>query len=76
MPFTFEYIQQVQEAIAELRPTASPHAGRKRSAAGHIGEEILAALLVYGYPVLGLTLMLGTRARLSHRRYRWWSPGH
>jgi membrane protein DedA with SNARE-associated domain len=56
----FEHLQQVQEAISELRPITSP-----ADASGAVTEpqgfsdDILAALLVYGYPVLGLTLMLG-----------------
>jgi membrane protein DedA with SNARE-associated domain len=56
----FQYIQQAQEAISQLRPIASSLGG---SAGGSeregFGDEVLAALLVYGYPVLGLTLMLG-----------------
>ena len=56
----FEHLRQVQEAISELRPITSP-----ADASGAVTEpqgfsdDILAALLVYGYPVLGLTLMLG-----------------
>ena len=57
----FQYIQQVQKAISELRTTSSPQGGKETvSEPGTLGEEILAALLVYGYPVLGLTLLLGT----------------
>jgi membrane-associated protein len=57
----FQYIQQVQKAISELRSTSSPQAGKETvSEPGTLGEELLAALLVYGYPVLGLTLLLGT----------------
>jgi membrane-associated protein len=57
----FHYIQQVQKAISELRSTSSPPNGKETvSGPGTLGEEILAALLVYGYPVLGLTLLLGT----------------
>ncbi|MBI4526061.1 MAG: VTT domain-containing protein [Deltaproteobacteria bacterium] len=57
----FQYIQQVQKAISELRSTSSPQGGKETvSEPGTVGEEILAALLVYGYPVLGLTLLLGT----------------
>jgi membrane protein YqaA with SNARE-associated domain len=57
----FLYIQHVQKAISEVRSTSPPPDG-KESASGPstLGEEILAALLVYGYPVLGLTLVLGT----------------
>jgi membrane-associated protein len=57
----FQYIQQVQKAISELRSTSSPQGGKETvSEPGTLGEELLAALLVYGYPVLGLTLLLGT----------------
>ena len=56
----FEHLQQVQEAISELRPIASPAdaSGAVTEPEG-FGDAILAALLAYGYPVLGLTLMLG-----------------
>ncbi len=57
----FQYIQQVQKAISELRSTSSPQGGKETvSEPGGFGDEILAALLVYGYPVLGMTLLLGT----------------
>jgi hypothetical protein len=56
----FEYLRQVQQAISELLPITSPHGGSDAfSEPGGFGDEILAALLVYGCPVLGLTLMLG-----------------
>lgn len=56
----FHYIQQAQEAISQLRPITSPLGGSDAvSEPEGFGDEILAALLVYGYPVLGLTLMLG-----------------
>jgi membrane protein DedA with SNARE-associated domain len=49
----------VQEAISELRrlPPVSPQGSA--SFQDSLGSEFLAALLVYGYPVLGLTLFLG-----------------
>jgi membrane protein DedA with SNARE-associated domain len=56
----FEHLQQVQEAISELRSiTSSFGASGGSSEPEGFGDEILAALLAYGYPVLGLTLMLG-----------------
>jgi len=56
----FEHLRQVQEAISQLRPiTSPPRANDAVSEPGGFGDEILAALLVYGYPVLGLTLLLG-----------------
>lgn len=55
----FEHIWQVQEAIAELRPiTSPPGASDAASEPEGLGDELLGALLVYGYPVLGLMLML------------------
>lgn len=57
----FEYIQQVQEAISELHfITPPPGENEAISEPGGFSDDILAALLVYGYPVLGLTLLLGT----------------
>ena len=55
------YVEQVQEAIFELRPIL-PLPGEKTSVSqgGKLGDDLLAGLLVYGYPVLGLTLLLGT----------------
>jgi membrane protein DedA with SNARE-associated domain len=56
----FEYLQQVQEAVSALRLITSPPGGNDAlSEPEGFGDDILAALLVYGYPVLGLTLMLG-----------------
>jgi membrane-associated protein len=56
----FQYTQQVQEAISRLRPNASPPGASDGVGEPEgFGDHILAALLVYGYPVLGLTLMLG-----------------
>lgn len=56
----FEHLPEVQEAISELRPIASPaDASGVVSEPDALGDGILAALLVHGYPVLGLTLMLG-----------------
>jgi len=56
----FEYLQQVQKAISGLRSITSPaDASGAVSEPDALGDDILAALLVYGYPVLGLTLMLG-----------------
>lgn len=57
----FDYVQRVQKAIAELKPDLSPPAEESGSSAwfGVSTEAILSALLVYGYPALGLTLFLG-----------------
>ena len=56
----FQYIQQAQETISRLRPiTLSSSGSDGISEPDALGDGILAALLVYGYPMLGLTLMLG-----------------
>lgn len=57
----FEYMQKVQEAISELRSIRSPRGGTDTvSRTPTLSDQLLAALLVYGYPILGLTLLLGT----------------
>ena len=54
------YAQRVQRAIAEIAPKVVPGRTSKTSGwFGTIGDEVLTALLVYGYPVLGLILFLG-----------------
>jgi membrane protein DedA with SNARE-associated domain len=57
----FDYVQRVQKAIAGLKPDVSPPAEEGGSSAwfGVSTDAILSALLVYGYPALGLTLFLG-----------------
>jgi membrane protein DedA with SNARE-associated domain len=56
----FQYIQQVQKAISELPSTSSPPGGKETVGESNtLGEEILAALLVYGYPVLGSLIARG-----------------
>lgn len=55
-----QFAQRVQRAVANR--TSSNGADRNNAAPGWfgaIGDQILTALLVYGYPVLGLTLLLG-----------------
>jgi membrane-associated protein len=57
----FDYVQSVQRAIAELKPDA-PGSAAENGSSGWFGfntDAILSALLVYGYPALGLTLFLG-----------------
>ena len=56
----FQYIQKVQQAISELRRVSPPLAAGMARAPETLEDEFLAALLLYGYPVLGLTLLLGT----------------
>jgi membrane protein DedA with SNARE-associated domain len=53
------YVERVQRAIAAIKPHArSDHANETPSWFGSTGDQVLTALLVYGYPVLGLTLLL------------------
>lgn len=56
-----EYVQRVQAVVAELAPTRLEEArpATKTGWLASYGDRFLAALLVYGYPVLGLTLLLG-----------------
>jgi membrane protein DedA with SNARE-associated domain len=56
-----DYVQRVQRAIARAAP-AAPAVGTssKSSWLGAIGDEVLAAVLIYGYPALGLTILLGS----------------
>jgi membrane-associated protein len=54
------YVQQVQQVLVGLIP--APRAGSAsagESGPGNLGQEMLAAVLAYGYPVLGLVLLLG-----------------
>jgi membrane protein DedA with SNARE-associated domain len=53
------HVQEVQEAISELRRLSPVSPEGLASAPDSLGSEFLAGLLVYGYPVLGLTLFLG-----------------
>ena len=56
----FSYAQRVQQTIADVAPgNASPGAQGPRSSLGWLEEQFLSALLVYGYPILGLTLLFG-----------------
>lgn len=56
-PFT--YVQEVQDAISELHRLSPAASEGPAGAQGSLENEFLAALLVYGYPVLGVTLFLG-----------------
>jgi membrane protein DedA with SNARE-associated domain len=56
----FEYVQRVQQAIAEVAPAAgAERLSKSTSWLGALGDSFLAALLVYGYPILALTLLFG-----------------
>ena len=54
-----DYIQRVQRAIAEVASIpAAPRSGDARAPDGG-SEDLVSAVLVYGYPALALTLFLG-----------------
>jgi membrane protein DedA with SNARE-associated domain len=56
----FEYVQRVQRAVAEAAPGGAPAPAKEASGwLGALGDQFLAALLAYGYPVLAFTLLLG-----------------
>ncbi len=55
-----EYMQRVQRVLAVLSPNVRSDRNNGNSGwLGAIGDQVLTALLVYGYPALGLTLLLG-----------------
>ena len=55
-----EYVQLVQRTVVEVAPSGSSDRGGQGTGwLAAVGDEFLATLLVYGYPVLGLTLLLG-----------------
>jgi len=55
-----DYTQRVQAVVAELAAQGTPDASAPKPGAwSAFGDSLLAALLAYGYPVLGLTLLLG-----------------
>lgn len=56
----FLYVQQVQKAISELRRVSPLLSSMTVRSPDTLENEFLTALLVYGYPILGLTLLLGT----------------
>ena len=54
------YVKRAQRAIADLAPGAPSGIKNGNSSwFSAISDEVLTALLVYGYPVLGLILFLG-----------------
>lgn len=57
---TATYTQRVQRVIAVLMPDVRSDRSKDNTGwLGAIGDQVLTALLVYGYPALGLTLLLG-----------------
>jgi membrane protein DedA with SNARE-associated domain len=56
----FVYARRVQQAIADVAPgDALPDARASGGWLERLEEQLLSALLVYGYPILGVTLLLG-----------------
>jgi len=56
----YAYTQRVQRVIAAIAPSVRSNGSNETSGwLGALGEQILTALLVYGYTALGLTLVLG-----------------
>lgn len=56
----FEYVQRVQQTIVDVVPARTTEPGGESTGwLGAIGDVLLAALLVYSYPALGLILLLG-----------------
>lgn len=56
----FEYVRRVQRAVVDVAPAVTTNRDDTSPGwLGTIGGELLAALLVYRYPALGLTLLLG-----------------
>ena len=55
-----EYVARVQRAIADVANQSSPAPAAKSAGwLASLADKTLTALLVYGYPVLGVTLLLG-----------------
>jgi membrane protein DedA with SNARE-associated domain len=55
----FDFIREVQRAIAGTITVAPPAGAPDTQSTGGITDRILSALLIYGYPALALTLLLG-----------------
>jgi membrane protein DedA with SNARE-associated domain len=57
----YQYAQRVQRVVAAQGPTAGINGTSATSSwLGSIGDQVLSELLLYGYPILGLTVLLGT----------------
>jgi membrane protein DedA with SNARE-associated domain len=57
------YVQRTQEAVAAIAPPPDAAGAKKRESwLGAVGDRFLDGLMVYCYPVLGLTLLLGAIA--------------
>ena len=61
----FLYVQRVQQAVADAAPVPVPEPGGQNMGwLAALGDKLLAALLMYGYPALALTLLLGAATGL------------
>ena len=56
----YQYVQRVQHAVAELGAHNGTAGANETSGwLATLGDEVLSAMLVYGYPILGLIQLLG-----------------
>jgi membrane-associated protein len=55
----FDFVRQVQHAIGEIASVPPPASSANGQSAGGLSDRILSALLIYGYPALAMTLLLG-----------------
>lgn len=55
----FDFVRQVQHAIGEIATAAPPAGTPNGQSSGGLSDRILSALLIYGYPALAATLLLG-----------------
>lgn len=55
----FQYVQRVQRAVAYVERKPSLNEEQEGGWLEALGDRLLTAVLIYGYPVLGLILMLG-----------------
>jgi membrane protein DedA with SNARE-associated domain len=56
----FKYVQQVQQAVAALRPDRTGNGtGESTGWLASLSDHVLSELLIYGYPILGLINLSG-----------------
>ncbi len=57
----FQYVERVQRVVAAHAGNGAANATTETSGwLAALGDQVLSELLVYGYPVLGLSILLGT----------------
>ncbi|MBI4182721.1 MAG: DedA family protein [Proteobacteria bacterium] len=57
----FRYVQRVQKALVDVSPDIGAESGAESAGwLRTLGNEVLAAVLAYGYPALGATFVLGS----------------